>query len=230
MPTGDDALIDLADEAPAAEAGVSSEVVKDPRPQGTLEEAQSRAHQMTHLPKNPFCDVCSKAKMQRRQKRRKSSKLIPDDDARSPPTSFGEQVTGDHFIKNSLGDEDEDPNFPISTVAVVLFDRATKWLAAYPKATKTTYHIIEALHFAGPGGKNASFYSDNAPELVVAATACHWLHATATTGMPQTNGVAENCVRRTKEGGGCAVVQSGLNPATLWPPRLSITASPATLR
>ena len=68
LPPGDDALIDLSDEAPAAEAGVSSEVVKDPLPKGTLEEAQSRAHQMTHLPKNPFCDVCSKAEMQRKQK------------------------------------------------------------------------------------------------------------------------------------------------------------------
>jgi hypothetical protein len=36
--------------------------------------------------------------------------------------------------------------------------------------------------------------------------------------MPQTNGVAENCVRRVKEGGGCAIVQSGFNPATFWPP------------
>ena len=88
MPPGDDALIDLSDEAPAAEAGVSSEVVKDPLPKGTLEEAPSRAHQMTHLPKNPFCDVCSKAKMQRKQQRRRSSKLIPDGDARSSPTKF----------------------------------------------------------------------------------------------------------------------------------------------
>ena len=93
---------------------------------------------MTHMPKNPFCDVCSKAKMQRKQKRRATSKLVPDGDQRAPPTKFGEQVTGDHFIKNSLGDDESDPDFPISTVAVVLYDRATKWLAPYPKATKTT--------------------------------------------------------------------------------------------
>ena len=55
-------------------------------------------------------------------------------------------------------------------------------------------------------------------ELVAAATACHWRLATSTTGMPQTNGVAENCVRRAKEGGGCAIVQSGLDPAAFWPP------------
>ncbi len=62
-----------------------------------------------------------------------------------------------------------------------------------------------------------SFYCANGPELVSAATALKWRLATATTGMPQTNGVAENCVRRCKEGGGCAIVQSGFNPKTCWP-------------
>ena len=50
-----------------------------------------------------------------------------------------------------------------------------------------------------------------------AARASHWRLSTATPGMPQTNGVAENCVRRTKEGGGCGIVQSGFNPRTFWP-------------
>ncbi len=68
------------------------------------------------------------------------------------------------------------------------------------------------LQLAGPKDKIASFYCDNAPELVSGARALHWRLATATTGMPQTNGVAENCVRWTKEGGGCGVVQSGFNP------------------
>ena len=194
-------------------------VVKGPKPPRTLAEAQSREHMMTHLPKNPYCDVCSKAKMQRRQKRKKVPHLVPDEGAPPPPRKFGDQVTGDHFIKNGSGSvEEEDPNFPSDTVAVVLFDRATRWLAVYPKSTKTTYHAIQALqHFAGPQDKIKSFYCDNAPELIAAATALHWRLSTATTGMPQTNGVAENCVRRTKEGGGCGIVQSGLNPQTFWP-------------
>ncbi len=35
--------------------------------------------------------------------------------------------------------------------------------------------------------------------------------------MPQTNGVAERSVRTVKEGGGCGIVQSGLNASTFWP-------------
>ena len=71
-------------------------------------------------------------------------------------------------------------------------------------------------HFAGPKYKIASFYCDNAPELISGARAVHWRLVTATTGMPQTNGVAENCVRRTKEGGGCGIVQSGFSPQSFW--------------
>ena len=72
-------------------------------------------------------------------------------------------------------------------------------------------------HFCGPKDRIASFYCDNAPELVSSARKLKWRLSTATTGMPQTNGVAENCVRRVKEGGGCGIVQSGLNAATCWP-------------
>ena len=47
---------------------------------------------------------------------------------------------------------------PINTVAVVLYDRGTKRLAVYPKATKTAYHTVEAMqHFCGPRDRIASF-------------------------------------------------------------------------
>ncbi len=71
-------------------------------------------------------------------------------------------------------------------------------------------------HFAGSKNKVQSFDCDNAPELIAAATALKWRLATATTGMPQTNGVAENCVRKTKEGSGCGIVQSWVEPDSFW--------------
>ncbi len=145
------------------------------------------------------------------------------------PAKLGEQVTGDHFIKGGR-DEEEDPNFPCDTVAVVLYDRGTRFLAVYPKSAKTTANTIAAMqHFAGPRDKVQSFYCDNAPGLISAATALKWRLGTATTGMPQTNGVAENCVRRCKEGGGCAIVQSGCNPTTFWPFAGEHFCSPTTL-
>ncbi len=132
----------------AVEVGVDE--VLDPKPKKTLEEAESREHRMTHLPRNPTCEVCFKAKIQGTPKRRKSSKPVLGEAAKPLPTKLGEQVTGDHFIKGGR-DEEEDPNFPCDTVAVVLYDRGTRFLAVYPKSAKTTANTIAAMqHFAGP--------------------------------------------------------------------------------
>ncbi len=99
-----------------------------------------------------------------------------------------------------------------------LYARGTRFLAVYPTSAKSAVNTVAAMqHFAGVRDKVLSFYCDNAPELISAATSLKWRLGTATTGMPQTNGVAENCVRRCKEGGGCAIVQSGLTPSTFWP-------------
>ena len=66
------------------------------------------------------------------------------------PTKLGEQVTGDHFINGGREDE-EDHNFPCDTVAVVLYDRGTRFLAVYPKSAKDTANTVAAMqHFAGP--------------------------------------------------------------------------------
>ena len=101
-------------EDPSGEGGIlpaDAEHVRGPRPKGTVEEAQSREHMMTRLPKNQFCEVCSKAKIQRKQKRKAANKAVPDGPLRKPPVQFGEQVTGDHFIKNASSVIEEDANF-----------------------------------------------------------------------------------------------------------------------
>ncbi len=69
-------------------------------------------------------------------------------------------------------------------------------------------------YFAGSKDRVSSFYCDIAPELVTTARACQWRLSTATTGMPQTNGVAERSVRMVKEFISCGIVQSGYS--TKW--------------
>ncbi len=53
---------------------------------------------------------------------------------KTTPVKFGDQVTADHLIENA--DEGEDAELPINTVAVVILDRATQWVAAYPQGDK----------------------------------------------------------------------------------------------
>ena len=159
---------------------------------------------MTHLPRSPFCDTCEKANVQRRLKIQRAVVLIPDTAPRRAPVKCCDQAIGYHFIRNGSGPDggEDDPGFPTDTVAVVLFDRPTKRLAVYHTATKTAHHTIEAMqHFAGPKDHISSFYCDNAPELFTSARACKWRLATATPGIPQTNGVADRSVRIVKEGG-----------------------------
>ena len=43
---------------------------------------------MTHLPKIPFCETCAKANIQRKQKREKVAKLVPDEAAKKAPVKF----------------------------------------------------------------------------------------------------------------------------------------------
>ena len=54
------------DQAPPADQDEEpNEGVPLARGQGLREEAKSLNHRMTHFPKNPFCDICQRAKAQR---------------------------------------------------------------------------------------------------------------------------------------------------------------------
>ncbi len=60
---------------------------------------------------------------------------------------FGDHCTGDRLIKRDTTDDD---GLPVDTSALVLLDKATGWVAVYPKASKPTLHTMEAMeHFAG---------------------------------------------------------------------------------
>ncbi len=81
-------------EDPRGDGGIlpaDAEIVRGPRPKGAVEEAQSREHMMTHLPENPFSEVCSKAKIQRAQKRKAAAKAVPDGPPRQPHVEVGER-------------------------------------------------------------------------------------------------------------------------------------------
>ena len=98
---------------------------------GSAEEATTTEHMMCHLPKNPHCDVCAKAKIQRTHDGNKVVMLEEDSIlAKKQPVTFGDHGAGYHLIRNE--DDTEYTEVPVDTVAVVFLDRATKWIAVYP--------------------------------------------------------------------------------------------------
>ena len=136
------------------------------------------------------------------------------------PTAFGEQTTGDTLLDRRHKKKDdnyvEDDNlFPGAKTAVVLYDRGTKWLDCCPKATKSAEDTKAAMQFFAGTDEIKSFYSDNAHELEKAAKELGWMRASSTPGVPQTNGLAERMVRKTKEMSRANIVQGGQH-ASWW--------------
>jgi hypothetical protein len=90
--------------------------------------------------------VCVHAKARKTQHRRKNKSNGEDEGGNNMTIiHFGDCVTADHII---VGEKQESKRH--DTVAVIVQDRATYWLAGYPKASKTTEDTVAALqHFVG---------------------------------------------------------------------------------
>jgi hypothetical protein len=148
------------------------------RQAGTVE------HQYGHRWFNPFCEHCVRAAAQRTPRRKGKLHLGPK------PEVFGEQTTGDHLISRNKDKQDlpeclDDDEFPGAQNGVVMHDRATDFLEAYPVASKSMDDTIESFQsWAGPKDKTESFYADNAPELKAAAKKLRWRMPTSTPGVP----------------------------------------------
>ena len=97
-------------------------------------------------------------------------------------------------------------------VALIIQDFYTRYLDAFPAKTKDHEEVLEAFRqFLGFKHELKAVYSDNAGEIIKAVKKLGGCEATCTPHIPQTNGIAENSVRRVKEGTACMLYQSGLS-------------------
>ncbi len=87
---------------------------------------------MTHLPNNHNCVVYAQAKVRRKQNTKKVVVIDADTMPREAPAKLGDLIKSD--------DEDVDSDIPINTVAVVMLDRATQWIALCPTTSNTATH------------------------------------------------------------------------------------------
>ena len=126
---------------------VDVEAKRDLGEKALRKEAQSKGHLLTHLPKNPYCDVCTKAKMIKPPSRAKGGSKKVEADV------FGDHTTGDFLVTMT---EDEE-GIDTERVALVVKDVATGFQYVYPTARRNAESIIISMkHFTSPGIRLAS--------------------------------------------------------------------------
>jgi hypothetical protein len=161
---------------------------------------------MSHRYKNKYCVTCQASKLHAKPARSKGP-VLPGD----APPEFGDQVTADHLVVN-----DFDKGRGGERAAIVVYDRSSRWLSAYPVADKSADEAFTSLSYFAGHQPIKSFYSDNSPELLRATRDLGWPHTTSTPGRPDCNGVAERAVRTAVEGARTLLLHAGL-PECWWP-------------
>ena len=191
----DDGIIRVADAPPLEEDAIPEDE------NGRINHralANHISHTLTHLPKNPYCQVCQLAKMCNMYTKRGAFSR--------PLRKFGDLVTCDHMVTRALRMEGclGEGN------AFVVKDVKTGFLWGYPVSTKSADEVTASLqHFMGRR-KLVTLYSDNAREIISAAKGVADTHETFLVGLPQNNAIAER-TNQVVIGGTCSLlVQSGL--------------------
>ena len=166
-----------------------------------MRSAEAKHNLFTHFPKDRNCEICRACKTDRAHCRKKTTEKPSD---LPVPTAFGDQITADHKIIN-----EDNQSRECDRVALVMQDRFTAWIQAYPCKNKSQHETKLGLRrFMNEDPKH--IYTDNSKELINACLELGWNHDTSQPHRPATNGVAERAVRRVKEGTSCAIVQSGI--------------------
>ena len=98
-------------------------------------EAKSLSHLMTHLPKNPRCEICQRAKMENAKSYRGEGL-----DGHTFE-KFGDRITLDTMVLHGL----KNRGIRGETDAVVFFDFATDWLDAIPIKNRTNAETLNAF-------------------------------------------------------------------------------------
>ena len=170
------------------------------------EEAASQEHSLTHRPKNPYCPWCMRAKVHKRQARRRD----PDTN-HMEVKGFGELVQCDHVILHRA----EHAGLDGERAGLFIMDTFTDLCDLVPSKGKTAEEAAVALRYF-VGERDMKFlYSDNSLELKRAAEILRVPHPTSTPYRPENNGKVERRIGVMAEGVRAALLQSGL-PHRFW--------------
>ena len=164
-------------------------------------EAKSMRHLLTHLPKNPHCSVCQRAKLENMKSRKKGGT------AAFGFKNFGDHVSADTIVLHGM----KDRGVGNKNNAVIFFDFGTLWTSCHPVNSRSEEDTSLAFReFLGTTQTVKSFYSDGAPEIVSVANKMGWTGDTSTPGIPRNNSIIENKVKLVVNGGRSLLLQAGL--------------------
>ena len=179
----------------------------DRRRRSDRDEANTTMHLLAHSPKNVHCIACRQAKVTNVRFTRGDREFIQF------AKEFGDRVTADTIVLRNA----KDRGIHGESNAIVLFDLATGWLDCIPVKSRNTDEAVRAINaFRGPEARIKQLYADKAPEFGLACSKLGTCSATATPGMPRTNGIAENKVKEIIRGARVLLRQAGLE-AKWWP-------------
>ena len=150
---------------------------------GTLKaEAKTLSHLCTHRYRNPYCESCIRAKMRRLKTRRGAFKRKIE--------QWGDLITFDFVDMRDAKDRgvgiDDD-----TREILVIRDIATKIVAAYPTASRSTDDVVKCLQRFKGKRKIKMAYSDDAGEFTAAADRMGILLDNSLPGRPRNNSIAE---------------------------------------
>jgi len=135
--------------------------IRKRRTQGKQMEKPLPGHNLiTHFPKDPDCDVCRHGKPQRAQCRQK---VHGEPDNLPEPKEFMDAVTVDTKVLGANKALEGNEKF-----ATIFYDRATKWLQAWPQLRKTAAETVQSFQKFFGTHRPKHVYTDNADELRVA--------------------------------------------------------------
>ena len=220
-PPGGEASI--PDEAPEPEPPLppppdppgGSEAKRSRSVEALKKEAKSAKHLLTHIPKNPYCEVCKQAKMYKIPGYSGAGTTVVE------AKEFGDHITADHVVLH----RDSKNVIEEARLALVIKDVATSFMHAYPSALKSEEECHQALiHFVSHKDSVGQFYSDNAQELIKSVKSFSWRHELSKAYVHQSNAIAERAVRATTEGTRTNLLQAGLSHV-YWPQALEHACS-----
>ena len=193
--------------ADPSDGGVAEPTVEEPpltKAEVDLRKlATSNAHLLTHVPKNPYCEACFRAKA-RRSPAKRSRGPAPH---REHVQKYGDEISIDHIILGPTGG---------SETALVLRDLATGWLDAIHLPDKTAESTYSGLRRAFGRSPIGVVHSDGAPEIARALKDLDILAEDGTPGRPNSNAIAERAVGLVGDGARVLLEQAGM-PVQTWP-------------